>query len=246
MELHLQGRVAAIAAASSGLGKAVALELAREGAKIAICSRNKERITQAAQEIAAGTGAQILPVVTDVSTKAGCDRFVQETVHFYGALDILITNAGGPPAGPAIQMSDEQWQAAIDLNLLSTIRMIYAALPHLQKSDQGRVIAITSVSAKQPMQNLVLSNTTRAGVLGFIKSLANELGQTGVTFNAILPGWTRTGRVDELLDNLSRTRNIPVAQVRRASRTQSRWDAWARWRNFQPSSRFWLQVGQVM
>ena len=213
MDLLLQGRVAAVAAASSGLGKATAMELAREGAKVAICSRDAARITQAAQEIANTTGSEVFPLVCDVSDKADCERFIAETVRHFGGLDILITNAGGPPAGPAEQMTDEHWLSAIDLNLLSTIRMVYAALPHLRASDQGRVIAITSTSAKQPLDNLILSNTTRAGVLGFIKSMANELGHTGITFNAILPGWTRTSRVDQLLANLSKTRDIPIEQA---------------------------------
>ena len=216
MDLLLQGRVAAVAAASSGLGKATALELAKEGANVAICSRSQDRIMQAAQDLAYTTGSEILPIVTDVSTEAGCEQFIAETVRHFGCLDILVTNAGGPPAGPAEQMTDEQWQLAINLNLLSTIRMFYAALPHLRESDQGRAIAITSISAKQPLENLILSNTTRAGVLGFVKSMANELGHTGVTFNAILPGWTRTSRVAELLDSLSETRNVPVEQVEAA------------------------------
>jgi 3-oxoacyl-[acyl-carrier protein] reductase len=213
MDLLLQGRVAAVAAASSGLGKAAALELAKEGAKIAICSRDEARVKQAAQDIANATGGEVFPVVADVSTRTGCKRFIAETARHYGGLDIPVTNAGGPPAGPAEQMTDEQWLLAIDLNLLSTIRMVYAALPHLRASDQGRVIAITSISAKQPLDNLILSNTTRAGVLGFIKSMANELGHTGITFNAILPGWTRTARVRELLATLSETRHVPVAEV---------------------------------
>ncbi|MBX7237576.1 MAG: SDR family oxidoreductase [Caldilineales bacterium] len=206
MDLTLAGRVAAVAAASKGLGKAVAQELAAEGAQVAICSRSLERAAVAAHEIQAATGAKVLPVACDVSTKAGCEFFIDRTAQHFGQLDILVTNAGGPPSGPADSFSDEQWQQAIDMNLLSTIRMVYAALPHLRRSSQGRVIAITSMSAKQPLENLVLSNTTRAGVLGFMKSLANELGPTGITFNAILPGWTRTERVEVLLNSLAQTR----------------------------------------
>jgi len=213
MDLQLRGRVAAVAAASSGLGKATALELAKEGAHVAICSRNQDRIRQAAQDIAEIIGREVFPIAADVSTKAGCDHFIAEAASHYGGLDILITNAGGPPAGPAVQITDEQWLAAIDLNLLSAIRMVYAALPHLRQSDQGRVIAITSISAKQPLDNLILSNATRAGVLGFMKSMANELGHMGITFNAILPGWTRTARVTDLLDSLSQTRLSPVEEV---------------------------------
>jgi len=205
MDLQLQGRVAAVAAASSGLGKATALELAKEGAQVAICSRNRDRIRQAAQDISEVIGREVLPIAADVSTKGGCDNFIAEAAGHYGELDVLVTNAGGPPAGPAEQITDEQW--------LSAIRMVYAALPHLRQSDQGRVIAITSISAKQPLENLILSNATRAGVLGFMKSMANELGHTGITFNAVLPGWTRTARVDDLLASLLQTRQTTIEEV---------------------------------
>lgn len=213
MDLGLQGRVAAVAAASKGLGFAVAKQLAAEGAKVAICSRDSARIEAAAAEITRLTGANVLPVTADVQTLAGCQQFIAAAADHYGQLDILVTNAGGPPSGPALSFGDEDWQAAINLNLLSTIRMVLAAIPHLQNSDQGRVIAITSVSAKQPLDNLILSNTARAGVLGFIKSLANELGYTGITFNAVLPGWTRTDRVDELLNSLAMVRNSTPEEV---------------------------------
>lgn len=220
MDLTLAGRVAAVAAASKGLGKAVAQELAAEGAQVAICSRSLERAAATAHEIQTATGAEVLPVACDVSTKAGCEFFIDRTAQHFGQLDILVTNAGGPPSGPADSFSDEQWQQAIDMNLLSTIRMVYAALPHLRRSGQGRVIAITSMSAKQPLENLVLSNTTRAGVLGFMKSLANELGPTGITFNAILPGWTRTERVEVLLNSLAQTRqSTPEAEAARINAT---------------------------
>ena len=213
MDLHLSDRVAVVAAASKGLGRAVAIELAREGARVAICSRDLERITAAAHDIQAATGGEILPVVADVSTQAGCADFIARAVQHFGRLDILVTNAGGPPSGPAESFGDAQWEAALQLNLLSTLRLVYAALPHLKQSDQGRVIAITSMSAKQPMDNLAMSNVARAGVLAFIKTLANELGHTGVTFNSVLPGWTRTGRVDELLNTQSQQRHISVAEA---------------------------------
>ena len=208
MDLHLTGRVAAIAAASKGLGKAVAHELAAEGARIAICGRDPTRIRAAAADIQATTGAEVLPVIVDLTTRAGCEHFIAETIHHFGQLDILVANAGGPPSGPVETLSDEQWQQALELSLLSTTRLVYAALPYLRTSDQGRVIAITSMSAKQPLDNLALSNAARAGVLGFIKSLANELGHTGITFNSVLPGWTRTERVEELLASLSQTRGV--------------------------------------
>lgn len=212
MDYQLQGRVAAVAASSKGLGKAVAVALAQEGARVAICSRDTSRIDAAAADIR-NAGGEAWPITADLTTKAGCDAFVTGAAEHFGALDILVTNAGGPPSGPALTFDDEQWQYAIHLNLLSTVRMVYAALPHLRQSDQGRVIAITSVSAKQPLENLVLSNATRAGVLGFMKTLANELGHTGITFNSVLPGWTRTERVDELVESLSRSRQSDPESV---------------------------------
>lgn len=214
MNLQLDGRIAAMAAASSGLGKAVAMELLQEGAHVAICSRNQARVEAAADELRKTTGGQVLPIVADLSTLEGCRHFIQSTaMHHGGRLDVLITNSGGPPSGPVESFGDTAWQAALELNLLSTIRMISEALPYLKQSDQGRVIAITSISAKQPLANLALSNVTRAGVLGYIKSLANELGHTGVTFNAVLPGWTRTDRVADLLENLARTREVTPEEV---------------------------------
>ncbi len=214
MDLQLNGRIAAVAAASKGLGKAVARELLQEGAHVAICSRDEARIEAAAEDLRKATGGEVLPIVADLTTLEGCRHFIQTTVmHYGGRLDILVTNAGGPPSGPVERFDDNAWQAAIELNLLSTVRMVTAALPHLKESHQGRVIAIASISAKQPLNNLALSNATRAGVIGYIKSLANELGHTGVTFNAVLPGWTRTARVDDLLENLARTRGVTSAEV---------------------------------
>jgi 3-oxoacyl-[acyl-carrier protein] reductase len=214
MNLHLNGRIAAVAAASSGLGKAIARELLQEGAHVAICSRDQARIEAAAAELRKITGGEVYPVVADLSTAAGCQHFIQATVQrFGGQLDILVTNAGGPPSGPIESFDDAAWQAAIELNLLSTVRMVTAALPYLKQSEQGRMIALTSISAKQPLNNLALSNATRAGVIGYIKSLANELGHTGVTFNAVLPGWTRTARVSNLLENLARTRGVTPEEV---------------------------------
>ena len=213
MNLQLTGRIAAVAASSKGLGLAVARELLHEGASVALCSRHQARIDEAAQKLRAETGGEVLPVVADLSTLQGCRHFIESAVQHFGALDILVTNAGGPRSGPVTSFDDAAWQEALQLNLLSTVRMVSAALPHLRQSPQGRVIAITSISAKQPLNNLVLSNATRAGVIGYIKSLANELGHTGITFNAVLPGWTRTARVDTLLESLAQARNTTPQQI---------------------------------
>ncbi|MCO6449774.1 MAG: SDR family oxidoreductase [Caldilineales bacterium] len=213
MDLMLKGRVAAVAGASKGLGKAVALELAQEGAHVSICSRDGERVRQAAGEIAAASGGQVHAMPIDLSLETECQRFITETVEHFGRLDILIANAGGPPSGPAADFTAEQWQSALNLNLLSTVHLVRAALPHLRRSDQARVIAITSMTAKQPMNNLILSNATRAAVQGFLKSMANEWGHTGITFNALLPGWTQTERVTELVSAISQRRQLPTEEV---------------------------------
>ena len=214
MDFLLQGRIAAVAAASKGLGRAVARELLLEGAHVAICSRDQARIEAAATALHQETGGDIHPVTADLTTPEGCQHFIKATAqHFGGQMDILITNAGGPPSGPVDSFDNSAWEKTIELNFLSTVRMVSAALPYIRQSDQGRIIAITSISAKQPLTNLALSNATRAGVLGYIKTLANELGHTGVTFNAVLPGWTRTARVEELLKGLASTRDITPEQV---------------------------------
>ena len=209
MDLGLTDRVAFVAGASSGLGMAAATELAREGARLAICSRSEERIEEAARRIREVAGVQddrVLPLVCDVRDEAAIEAAVGRTSEHFGGLHVLVTNAGGPPSGTVEDFDAEAWRGALELNLLSTINLCRHALPHLRRAARedglGRIIMVTSVSAKQPIPNLYLSNVARAGVQGFAKSLAEEAGADGITVNTILPGHTRTDRLEELVASI--------------------------------------------
>jgi 3-oxoacyl-[acyl-carrier protein] reductase len=199
MDLKLSGKCALVTGASRGLGYAAALGLASEGCQVAINSRNAESISAAADKIRAATGATVIGLPGDVTDPATADRLVQQTVGAFSCLDLLLTNSGGPPAGKFNDFDDAAWQTAVDLNLLSHVRLIRAALPYLKRSSAASVLTITSYSVKQPIPNLVLSNSIRAATVGLTKSLALELGSEGIRFNSILPAWTETERVYELM-----------------------------------------------
>lgn len=221
MDLGIEGRIAFIAGASSGLGRAVAVALAGEGARVAICSRNKERIAAVADRVAQEAGVdrkRILPLVCDVTKERDVDDAIEQTCAHFGGLHILVTNAGGPPAGYIDDLSLETWRAAIELNLVSTIQLCRAALPHLRAAaaaddPHASILMITSISAKRPIPSLYLSNATRAGVQGFAKTLSEELGPAGITVNTILPGYTRTKRLKELATHLASTSGTPVEEI---------------------------------
>lgn len=202
MDLGLTDRIAFVAGASSGLGLAVARALAREGMRVALCSRDAARIEEAARAVEDETGGNVLPLVCDVTDEAAVRRAVERTVDHFGGLHVLVTNAGGPPAGTATAFDAAAWRRALELNLMSTISLCTAALPALrraaQKDEHARIVMVTSVSAKQPIPTLALSNTARAGVQGYAKSLAEDVGPEGITVNTVLPGYTRTERLEEL------------------------------------------------
>ncbi len=200
MDLQLDNRIALVAAASQGLGYATALQLSREGALVAICSRNEARIAAAADAISTETGRPVLGVRADVTRPADIQHLFERVIEEYGGLDILVTNAGGPPSGSFEEITEEMWREAIDLTLMSAVRLIRAALPHLRQSSVPAVLTITSYSVKQPIPNLVLSNSIRMAVIGLTKTLALELGHEGIRFNSILPGWTETERVHDLME----------------------------------------------
>jgi 3-oxoacyl-[acyl-carrier protein] reductase len=204
MDLGIKGRAALVTAASRGLGRAVALGLAREGAQVAICARGEERLRRAAEEIAAETGERVRAYPADVSDPGAAAALVETAASDLGALDILVCNAGGPPSGTVADFAPGDYRKAAELNWMSTIELCYAALPHMRRRSWGRIVALTSVSARQPLDGLVLSNTARAGVLGFAKSLSNHLAPHGVTVNAVCPGYTRTERVEELAADFER------------------------------------------
>ncbi len=199
MDLGLSGKVAVVSGASRGLGFAAALLLAEEGARVAINARNEAQLAEAAGKIKQRSGQEVLAVAGDVSRLEDIQALIDRTAAHYGGIDILITNSGGPPAGKFETFSDADWQKAVDMTFFSHVRMIRAALPHLLKSTSAAVLTLTSYSVKQPIPNLVLSNSIRAATVGLTKSLALELGGQGIRFNSILPGWTATERVSELM-----------------------------------------------
>jgi 3-oxoacyl-[acyl-carrier protein] reductase len=204
MDLNLKDKRALITGASRGLGFATAKLLAAEGARVAINSRNEANLTAAAKSI----GAVAIPA--DVTQFA--QKIVDAAAVQLGGLDILITNAGGPPSGAFDSFDDNAWQKAIDLSFMSHVRLIKSALPYLRKSDCASVLTITSYSVKQPIANLVLSNSVRAATVGLTKSLALELGRDGIRFNSILPGWTETERVTELMTSRANQNGTTVAE----------------------------------
>jgi 3-oxoacyl-[acyl-carrier protein] reductase len=212
MDLKLQGKRALVTGASRGLGHAVALGLAREGARISLNSRDPDRLGTAAQAITAQTGVDVFPIAGDVAEAASTEQIVEAAAAALGGLDLLVTNAGGPPAGRFESFDDTAWGKAVDLSFLSHVRLIRAALPHLRRSTAASVLTITSFSVRQPIPNLVFSNSVRAATVGLTKSLALELGPEGIRFNSILPAWTETERVVDLMTARARANNTTVEE----------------------------------
>jgi len=217
MELGLKGKRAIVMAASRGLGYASALGLAREGCRLTICSRDQERIDAAATAIRTETGADVQALAADVSSASEAKRLVDAAVATYGGLEIVVHNAGGPPAGETLAMTDEQWQKAFEQNLLSFTRIVGAAAPEMKKAGYGRVITIASSSIKQPIPNLALSNALRAGVWGIAKTLSRELAPQGILVNVIAPGRIDTERIAELDAGNAQRTGKTIEDVRKAS-----------------------------
>jgi 3-oxoacyl-[acyl-carrier protein] reductase len=217
MDLGLSGKTAAVAAGSAGLGFAAARALAGEGVKVALCGRDRARAEEAAMSI----GESATPLIADVSTPDGASGFVEQAIEALGRVDILVANAGGPPAGTFASTPIEAYMPAIQLNLLSTVAMCQAAVPPMVDRNWGRVVAITSASVRQPIPTLILSNTARAGVTGFLKTLALEVADAGVTVNSVQPGIHATERFRQLHgddpDSVAAVaENIPVRTVGRS------------------------------
>ena len=217
MDFGLKGKRAIVMAASRGLGYASALGLAREGCHLVVCSRDQARIEAAAETIREDTGARVKALVADVSSASEAKRLVDTAVAEYGGLEIVVHNAGGPPAGETLAMSEEQWQKAFEQNLLSFTRIVAAATPEMKKAGYGRVLTIASSSIKQPIPNLALSNALRAGVWGIAKTLSRELAPHGILINVIAPGRIDTERIAELDQANATKAGKPVEEVRRAS-----------------------------
>jgi 3-oxoacyl-[acyl-carrier protein] reductase len=197
VDLGLKGRVAFVAAASRGLGHAIADELAAEGCDVACCARSAS-IADVARDLAARHGVRTEGIVADVAVPAQVDAAVAAALAAFGRIDILVTNAGGPPPGPFEQHTREDWRRAVELNLDSVVNLARAALPGMKERRWGRILNVTSIAVKQPVDNLILSNAVRAAVTGFARSLANEVAPFNVTVNNLMPGYTRTERLETL------------------------------------------------
>jgi 3-oxoacyl-[acyl-carrier protein] reductase len=213
MNLGLTEKPVIVCASSSGLGKATALEFAREGAHVMLCSRRQAELQKAATEIKEATGNEPGFTVVDVTRPDDILRLVEATVAAFGGVFALINNSGGPPAGTFDQFDDAAWQSAFELNLLSYVRTTRACLPQLRKAS-GRILNFTSTSVKAPIENLILSNTFRTGVVGMTKTLAAELGSDGVLVNVLGPGRIQTPRIDQLDGTRAARLNSTIEQVR--------------------------------
>lgn len=219
MDLGLTNKVALVTAASQGLGFAVAKELAQEGASLIICARHKDTIASAAAAIKNSTKAEVLPVAADLCDPADLEHLVTAGVHRFGNIDILVNNTGGPPAGLFENLSRDQWEGATRSMLMSVLDLTRFVLPEMKKNRWGRILNITSIASKQPVDNLILSNSLRAAVTGFAKTLANEVARDGITVNNILPGYTRTERVEQLAVTIAENEGTTPDEAR------SRWEA---------------------
>lgn len=224
MDLGLKGRVAFVAASSRGLGNAIASALAAEGAQVAMCARSPE-IRDRAAELGKAHGVETLGIVADVSVSADVQRAVEEAEQRLGGVDILVTNAGGPPPGPFEQHDAEAWRQAIALNLESVVNLTRAVLPGMKARRWGRILNVTSIAVKQPVDGLILSNSVRAAVTGFARTLANEVAPFGITVNNLMPGYTRTERLEQL------------AKANASSQGTTREEAFARWEQQIPMGR---------
>jgi len=217
METGLRGRVTIIAGSSKGIGREAAAAFAAEGCRVAMCARTREKLEAAAQEIRDQSGTDVFTQAVDVTDAAAVHNFVDAVADKFGGVDVCVTNAGGPPAKGFLAASIEEWRKAIDANFLSTVYFAREVIPHMQRKRWGRIITLTSISTKQPVPDLVLSNAVRAGVVGLVKSLANEFGKDGILVNNVGPGYTATDRLKEL------------ARARSSAQNKSEDDIFATW-----------------
>ena len=203
MDTGLKNRVAIVAASSQGIGRATAEAFAAEGCRLAMCARNQEALQTAAEKIQKQSNAEVLAEPLDVTDASAVHRFVETVVNRFGGVDICVTNAGGPPAKGFLATSLDDWRKAIELNFLSAVYFAREVIPHMQRKSWGRIITITSITTKQPVADLVLSNAVRAAVVGLVKSLANEFGKDGILVNNVGPGYTATDRLKDLAKSRS-------------------------------------------
>jgi len=225
LDLGLRGKVALVAASSKGLGRAIAEELAAEGANLVVCARGEKALHETAESIRKNSGATVVDVAADVSDQSGIDRVAKTAMDKFGKVDILVTNSGGPPSGPFESYTPEAWEGAVRLLLMSAVGLVRALLPGMKERRWGRILNVTSIAVKQPIDGLMLSNSLRAAVTGFARSLANEVAPFNVTVNNILPGYTRTDRIEQLARATSEKSGAPVS------------DAFAKWEREIPMGR---------
>jgi 3-oxoacyl-[acyl-carrier protein] reductase len=212
MDLGIRDRVALVTAASQGLGKAIALGLADEGAKVVICSRSGKRAKAAAVEIQERTGSGVQSVEADVRKPANIKALVRKTVETFGRIDILVTNAGGPPVATFPDLTEAHWLEGMNLTFLSVVRLIQEVIPHMQKQKWGRIINMSSFLVKQPVDDLIISSSLRPAVIGLAKVLANEYGKDGILVNNVCPGSILTKRQDEIIASRAQQRNISIEE----------------------------------
>ncbi|MFC1557635.1 SDR family NAD(P)-dependent oxidoreductase, partial [candidate division KSB1 bacterium] len=214
MDLGIKDTVAIISGASKGMGYAVAEKLSFEGCKVGICSRSRENIDKAADKIRSNTGNPVIPFAADVNVPESIDDFVNTVAKEFGALHILVSNAGGPPSSTFETTDESMWESAMSLTLKSAIRLSRAVIPYMKEAGWGRIIYIASISAKEPIDGLILSNVIRPGILGLSKTLSNELAQYNILVNSVCPGYIATQRLIELSESISQKRGITPEEVR--------------------------------
>jgi 3-oxoacyl-[acyl-carrier protein] reductase len=208
MDLGLTGRVALVGGSSRGLGRAIARELACEGCGVVMCARDGAALEEARDAIIRESGAEVLTVPANLTDPDGVALVVTAARDAFGHIDILVTNTGGPPPGPFESHSPEAWRAAVAQNLDSVLNLTRALLPSMKERRWGRILNVTSIAVKQPVENLILSNSVRAAVTGFARTLANEVAEFGITVNNVMPGYHRTERLQQLAEHTARTRGI--------------------------------------
>ncbi len=213
MDLGLRGKVALVAASSRGLGRAVAEELAAEGTDLILCARGEDELRAAADRIRNEASVEVLAVPTDLSDPSAVDALVEAALERYGRVDVLVTNSGGPPAGSFESHSMEDWRQAVRQLLESALALTRGVLPGMKERGWGRILNVTSIAVKQPVDGLILSNSVRAAVTGFARTLANEVAPHGITVNNVLPGYTLTDRVEELAERAARNEGITEAEA---------------------------------
>jgi 3-oxoacyl-[acyl-carrier protein] reductase len=208
MEFGLEGKVALVGASSRGLGRAVAEELAREGTDLVICARTEGPLVEAADAIAEASGREVEAVAADLSTPEGVDRVLDRAKDAFGRVDVLVTNNGGPPPGPFLEHDREAWRDAVAQLLESAAGLVRGVLPGMQERGWGRIVNVTSIAVKQPVDGLILSNSIRAAVTGMARTLANEVASDGITVNNVMPGYTRTERLEQLAAGAAREKGV--------------------------------------